>query len=277
MRKTLFILAALSMTCAAFPQKEIAWKNDWNAALQEAKQKNKLVMADFYTDWCGWCKKLDKETYTNPEVIELSAQVVPIKINAEKDSGPTLREKYNVSGYPTIVFINPQTGERFARIVGYLAPKAFKLQAGRIIQGYKDLPDLEKRFSKNPNDGKLNIKLAIIYALQENTTKAESHLGKALDAKFEGSELAQAYNAIADVYQNSDKYDTAIDYFRKAEQAAKDSWDKSYAKLSIVFCYLAKRDNENAKKEVQDLLKMPNIDPDHKKMAEDVLKYLGAK
>lgn len=275
MKKTLLILAALSTATTAFAQKEIGWKNDWDAALQEGKQKNKLVMVDFYTDWCGWCKKLDADTFTNPEVIELSAQIVAIKINAEKDSGPTLREKYKVSGYPTIVFIDPKTGEQFARIVGYLPPKAFKDRVSRIVQGYKDLPDLEKRFAKNPNDGKVNIRLALIYGLQENATKAEEHLAKALEAKYDGAEVAQVYNAIGDIYQNSDKYDKAIDYFRKAENSAKESWDRSYAKISIVFCYLAKRDNDNAKKEVQELLKMPNLDADHKKMAEDILKYLG--
>lgn len=51
MKKTLLIVAALSTATTAFAQKEIGWKNDWDAALQEAKQKNKLVMADFYTDW----------------------------------------------------------------------------------------------------------------------------------------------------------------------------------------------------------------------------------
>jgi len=173
------------------------------------------------------------------------------------------------------VFIDPKTSEPFARIVGYLAPKAFKNQVGRIVQGYKDLPDLEKRFAKNPNDREVNIRLAMIYALRENATKAEEHLAKALDAKYNGMEIAQVYNAIGDIYQNSDQYDKAIEYFRKAEKSAKNSWDRSYAKLSIVFCYLAKRDNDKAKKETQELLKMPDIDPEHKKMAEEILKYLG--
>ncbi|HWP31051.1 MAG TPA: tetratricopeptide repeat protein [Fimbriimonadales bacterium] len=121
----------------------------------------------------------------------------------------------------------------------------------------------------------MNIRLAIIYGLQENATKAEEHLTKALNAKYEGAEVAQVYNAIGDIYQNSDKYDKAIDYFRKAEKSAKDPWDRSYAKLSIVFCYLQKRDNDNAKKEAQELLKLPDLDADHKKMAEEILKYLS--
>jgi len=51
MKKTLLFLATLTTVTGAFAQKEIAWKEDWDAALKQAKQQNKLVMADFYTDW----------------------------------------------------------------------------------------------------------------------------------------------------------------------------------------------------------------------------------
>ena len=48
---------------------EIGWiDNDIEKAYKEAKAQNKLIMVDVYTDWCSWCKELDKTTYTDKKV-----------------------------------------------------------------------------------------------------------------------------------------------------------------------------------------------------------------
>src|SRR5271170_826891 len=52
---------------------KLVWTHDLKAGLESAERfnnensgKTKYVMVDLYTDWCGWCKKLDKDTYTDP-------------------------------------------------------------------------------------------------------------------------------------------------------------------------------------------------------------------
>jgi thiol:disulfide interchange protein len=53
-------------------------------ALSDAKTQNKLVLVDVYTDWCGWCKKLDRDVYPSAEVQkELKTYFTATKIDAE--------------------------------------------------------------------------------------------------------------------------------------------------------------------------------------------------
>ncbi len=80
----------------------ISWLHSYEDAISKAKSEEKPLMIDIYTDWCGWCKKLDKDTFTDSKVIELSASFVCLKVDGDKSE--ELTKKYDVRGYPTIVF-----------------------------------------------------------------------------------------------------------------------------------------------------------------------------
>lgn len=95
-----------------------------------ASQSGKLIMVDVYTDWCGWCKRLDRNTFSNAEVVGLASGFVAMKANAEK-SGRALARRYRVRGYPTILFLDAG-GDLAGRIDGYLGPSQFAQQLKRI-------------------------------------------------------------------------------------------------------------------------------------------------
>lgn len=84
---------------------KIAWQNSLPAALKMAKRTGKPVMIDFYATWCGPCKLLDKEVYTNAGVIKEAKNWISVKIDADKNAA--LVEKYKVTGFPTLTFIKP--------------------------------------------------------------------------------------------------------------------------------------------------------------------------
>lgn len=96
--------------------KEIKWVYNPNEALASAKKSNKPLMVDFYADWCIWCKKLDKDTYADPEVVKLSDKFVCVKVDADKDSSSA--EKYKIKGLPTIIFMD-SNGRVITEISGY--------------------------------------------------------------------------------------------------------------------------------------------------------------
>ena len=75
---TLFIITNSFKTA-----EEIKWL-DFNTGYKLALKKKKMMLVDVYTDWCGWCKVMDRETYAKSEIATLINQhFIPIKFNPE--------------------------------------------------------------------------------------------------------------------------------------------------------------------------------------------------
>lgn len=111
----------LSASFKPAPQ-SLTWMN-FNDGYALAKKKNKIMLVDVYTDWCGWCKRMDRDTYEKEEIIAtLSKDFVVIKFNPEiqgvtykydgkEYNGPQLAAAISnnqINGYPTTVFIQPK-------------------------------------------------------------------------------------------------------------------------------------------------------------------------
>jgi len=120
--------------------------------IQEAEQLNKKVakpiFIDTYTDWCGWCKKMDKDTFTNSVISDiLNNKFYPVKFNAEgKESITFLGQTFVNDGksgnthqlaiallkgqmsYPTVVFLTPSDGKfSVSPVPGYRPPKEMEV------------------------------------------------------------------------------------------------------------------------------------------------------
>src|SRR3989442_1072077 len=95
-------------------------------------------MIDFYTDWCGWCKRLDRDVYAKSKIQEkLSKYVVPVKLNPEKGGiNYSLARKHGVHGYPTVVFLDSD-GKKVESIGGYVPAERFGEILDKIIQRLK--------------------------------------------------------------------------------------------------------------------------------------------
>lgn len=100
-------------------QLSVEWKS-----IQEAldmKKNNKFIFIDFYTTWCGWCKRMDQTTFTDNRIIQfLNTHFIPVKFNAEgfetvTYKGQTFRNQANPSFRSTHPFTFHILGQR----VGY--------------------------------------------------------------------------------------------------------------------------------------------------------------
>jgi len=98
MAKKLFIFLTLGCLMAGMSHAQtVEWKTIEQAAKTDTKSNAKLYFVDFYTSWCGWCKKMDKETFSNPTVaLILNTYYIPVKFDAEGSTEFTWNgEKYN--------------------------------------------------------------------------------------------------------------------------------------------------------------------------------------
>ncbi len=107
-------------------------KINW-VSIEEAEKLTlevpKKIFVDVYTDWCGWCKRMNTTTYTDEAVIDyVNEHFYAVKLNAESKenislkgmntNGIELARSFRVSAYPTIVFID-ETFERVTPLPGY--------------------------------------------------------------------------------------------------------------------------------------------------------------
>jgi thioredoxin:protein disulfide reductase len=90
-----------------------------------AKSKDKPTIIDFYADWCAQCKELDKYTYIDPKIIELSKKFNNIKVDLTKGD-KEIEGKFKIQGLPVVAFIDKNGKEREdLRVTGFLKPEEF--------------------------------------------------------------------------------------------------------------------------------------------------------
>jgi len=79
-------------------------EQDWSKALAQAKAEKKLVFLDIYATWCGPCKMLKKNTFTDEAVGKFfNENFVNVSVDGEAGVGPELAEKYSIRGYPSLI------------------------------------------------------------------------------------------------------------------------------------------------------------------------------
>lgn len=141
------LLCGLSITSQA---QQIQWVS-MNEALELQKKNPKKIMIDVYTNWCGPCKMLDKNTFQNKDVADyVNSHYYAVKFNAEGNSTITYKdrtftnpnydpEKVNrrnaphefsrymqITAFPTIVFLDEQANY-ITPVKGYQAPQQLEL------------------------------------------------------------------------------------------------------------------------------------------------------
>jgi thioredoxin-related protein len=144
----LFAVAAAALISGPLAKaEESGWLTDYKQAQQQAKANNKILLLDFTgSDWCGWCKKFDREVLLKPEFKDFARDnlvVVELDFPRAKQQAPELRkqnrelaQQYEIVGFPTILVLSAD-GQTLWRYDGYFpdGPAAFIAQLQKLRKG----------------------------------------------------------------------------------------------------------------------------------------------
>jgi thiol:disulfide interchange protein DsbD len=115
--------------------KKIKGLDGLNRELQAAQAEGKVVMLDFYADWCISCKEMEKYTFSDPGVRQALQNVVLLKadVTPNDELDQALLKNFGLVGPPSILFFD-RTGQekRNFRLVGFLSPDKFKAHLEKV-------------------------------------------------------------------------------------------------------------------------------------------------
>ena len=146
---------------------KINWLEWGKEAFEKSKKEDKPILLDLTAVWCHWCHVMDSTSYSDDEIAKIiNKDFIPLKVYIDKR--PDIRERYNMGGFPSTVFLNPEgfiiAGET------YVPPERFKLMLETVKSAYKNkkeeikqrITEATKKIKKEREIEKLNINEDII-------------------------------------------------------------------------------------------------------------------
>ncbi|GAB4395358.1 MAG: hypothetical protein OHK0053_02480 [Microscillaceae bacterium] len=170
-------LGLMFFTSAAFAQIKFT-EGDWTSVRQKAQKENKFIMVDAYTTWCGPCKWMAANVFTEAEVGNFyNAKFVSYQLDMEAGEGPEFAQQYRVEAYPTILYFSP-SGELVHRSVGAVPGDIFIKNGEAALDPSKQLYQLKKQYEAGDSspDFLRNYALALNSAYEDATEVANKYL-----------------------------------------------------------------------------------------------------
>ncbi len=239
--------------------KSIAWLHNFHQAEVTASKTHKLVMLDFYTSWCGWCKVMDAKVYPAAATQKAMQQVIPLRMDAEHN-GVAEARKYDIQAFPTVVFLDAN-GNEYGRVQGYLPTPQFVAQIDQITAFYHKVPQLERSFNASPRNAKLGAQLVQLYAQQGRMGLAAHTLARIPQIHANAQYLYACNINLGRAYANGNKLDTARACFKKALAYSGKPDEKSIAYVYLAFCDAQQHSNVGAKNLLLRAQEVPGVSP----------------
>ena len=164
------IMVIISFKSNALAQGIVWQKGNFESILNKAKAEKKFIYVDIFATWCGLCKQMDAEVFTNPELGKIfNESFICYKIDGEKGEGKDLVEYFELESYPTSMFVDGEWNV-VLKLEGFrpkerLMEAAEKVKIRNKIIGTDD--DLEEAYLKGRRDAPFLLDYLKVRALQK--------------------------------------------------------------------------------------------------------------
>ena len=131
-------IASAIVVCRSVVGAEIPWSTDVEDSLRQAAASGQPVLMEFTADWCVYCKKMEKNTFTNPDVAQrISDSFVAVKVDA--DANKELVKELGIKALPAILIVAPDLNV-IERISGFQTPEALIPKLDAVTAARKQRP-----------------------------------------------------------------------------------------------------------------------------------------
>ena len=172
---------------------------------------------------------MDSDTYTDKRIIDFAKNnLISIKIDSEKGTGPEQKTKYRVRGYPTILVLD-SLGNEIDRIVGYRPPEEFLKELIRIKNGENTLSYLQEKFINDSGDISLQLNIAEKYIDLNLSDSAKKYLDLVQKYYLENNQLVfKNLFILSQFYNRTGFSEIAIDLLDQIIDLDIDSSETAY-------------------------------------------------
>ena len=158
------------------PPARIEWRTDFEGALEEAILLRRPLLVSFTTTWCGWCRKLEAQTFRDPEFVRTASEhTVPVAVDGDAERG--LATMFRVRSYPTTILLD-RRGREIGRIVGFQPPEPFTNGIRNGLGMREDLATAEKKAASAPADPEALYRLGDTYLALGRYAEAKEVLAR---------------------------------------------------------------------------------------------------
>lgn len=261
----MFLILGTSGTLSA---QMTLFKGTFEEALKKAQDEKKDLFVDFFAEWCGPCKMMASEVFTQTEVGEyFNAHFVCVQVDVDAKENKDIAKKYNVTALPTMVFINRE-GKELRRVQGAVPAESLVKEAKIAAGEEMSFEQLYEKYKKKKKDLDVQQQLLIEapafiatqqgYNQQKWGTRIESLFPEYLKSKKIENMVNEADFLVLTMYHRStSKEDPIFDYVTQnyqkfAKEIGKDNVARYLVSLNNTYIIqLCKKGDLNYKKRLE--------------------------
>lgn len=147
---TVFLSIALFAFAAPVEQGVSFYSGSYDNLLREARKEQKPIILDFWASWCGPCKKMDQQTFTDPKLAEfINGNFLIYKVDIDSFDGMAITEKFEIESFPSMLVLDSRA-RSLETLKGFYPAQYLEKELSKIINKHGiAIPQESKTYAYN--------------------------------------------------------------------------------------------------------------------------------
>lgn len=239
---TAALLAALPAAATPPPAEEATvWHLSLDNALADARASGRLILVDLTAEWCGWCKKLERDTFSDPTFRAFAGRrFVLLRVDVEDGSeGTRLRRRFDTRRLPTTLIVDRNLA-RVGRVDGYHTARAMIARLDAELARHRELIASYREAMMADDEAALRELADRLHRDSDGVRAAAIYRRLLAEGAPSAAERAQLELALADALRLASDFDDAERAIDRARDAGGD--DSRFAEGLALLEVLVARD-----------------------------------